>query len=110
MPINFATYLMQLDEALQAQNGPNLAYLLRPTSPHGKDFMKEFRNPTVSTTNTAAVCAKDVEKDQRASLAYYKGNIETPWDEIAINYVLVVNHVAKNRPGEAFKEQSALVS
>jgi hypothetical protein len=47
MPVIFATYLTQLAEAVQSQNGPNLAYLLRPTSPHGKDFVKEFRNPTV---------------------------------------------------------------
>lgn len=33
-----------------------------------------------------------------------------PWDEIAISYVLVVNAVARNRPADAFKEQSQLVS
>jgi len=38
---------MTLAEAIQSENGPNLAYLLRPTSPHGKDLVKEFRNPTV---------------------------------------------------------------
>lgn len=90
--MNFATFLTQLADALQAQNGPNLAYLLRPTSPHGKDLVKEFRNPT------------------RASLSYYKESIEGPWDEIAIQYVLVTNNVARKRPGEAFKEQSSLVS
>lgn len=34
----------------------------------------------------------------------------SPWDEIAIQYVLVCTHAAKKRPGEAFKEQSQLVS
>ena len=48
MPMQFTTYLTQLNDALNAENGPNLANLLRPTSPHGKDLVKEFRNPTVS--------------------------------------------------------------
>lgn len=47
MPIDFSTYITQLNDALAEENGPNLAYLLRPTSPHGKDLVKEFRNPTV---------------------------------------------------------------
>lgn len=47
MPMEFATYIVQLNDAILLENGPNLAYLLRPTSPHGKDLVKEFRNPTV---------------------------------------------------------------
>lgn len=47
MPMDFATYLTQLNDALLAENGPNLAYLLHPPTPHGKDLVKEFRNPTV---------------------------------------------------------------
>lgn len=43
-------------------------------------------------------------------MAYYEGSMEAPWDEIAIQYVLVINHIAKNRPMEAFKEENALVS
>jgi hypothetical protein len=35
--------------------------------------------------------------------------MESPWDEIAIRYVLVVNHVTKQRPGDAFREQDKLV-
>jgi hypothetical protein len=42
-------------------------------------------------------------------LARYKGKIEAPWDEIAIHYVLVVNHLEKDRVVEAFKEQCSLV-
>ena len=34
----------------------------------------------------------------------------TPWDEIAIQYVLVCTYVAKRKPGDAFQEHSALVS
>ena len=49
MPMDFPTFITQLNDALIAENGPNLAYLLRPTSPHGKDLVKEFRNPTVYT-------------------------------------------------------------
>ena len=47
MPMEFSTYIVQLNDAIILENGPNLAYLLRPTSPHGKDLVKEFRNPTV---------------------------------------------------------------
>jgi len=45
--MNFSAYLLELVAALEAQNGSDLAYYLRPTSPHGKDLVKEFRNPTV---------------------------------------------------------------
>lgn len=48
MPVDFSTFITQLNDALLAENGLNLAYLLRPTSPHGKDLVKEFRNPTVN--------------------------------------------------------------
>lgn len=47
MPITFSVFLTQLATALQAENGPDLAFLLRPTSPHGKDLLKELRSPTV---------------------------------------------------------------
>jgi hypothetical protein len=47
MPITFSIFLTQLATALQGENGPDLAYLLRPTSPHGKDLLKELRSPTV---------------------------------------------------------------
>jgi len=46
----------------------------------------------------------------RQQLSHYEGSIEGPWDEIAIQYVLMTSHAAKKRPGEAFKEQSTLVS
>jgi len=45
--MDMTTLMSQINDALVAENGPNLAYLLRPTSPHGKDLVKEFRNPTV---------------------------------------------------------------
>jgi len=32
---------------LRDENGLDLAYLIRPVSPHSKDLIKEFRNPTV---------------------------------------------------------------
>ncbi|KAJ7248413.1 hypothetical protein C8J57DRAFT_1672973 [Mycena rebaudengoi] len=38
------------------------------------------------------------------------GSWTSPWDEIAIQYVLVCSHIARNRLGEAFKEQARLVS
>lgn len=40
----------------------------------------------------------------------YGGVIESPWDEIAVRYVMVTTHVARKRPGEAFSEQSQLIS
>jgi len=46
---------------------------------------------------------------KRESLSFYEGSLESPWDEIAIQYVLVSTNAAKKRPGEAFKEQSQLV-
>jgi len=55
MPMDFSTYIVQLNDAIVNENGPNLAYLLRPTSPHGKDLVKEFRNPTVSVPNSSPV-------------------------------------------------------
>ncbi|KAJ7034140.1 hypothetical protein C8F04DRAFT_956763 [Mycena alexandri] len=90
--MDFTTFLTQINDALNAENGPNLAYLLRPTSPHGKQLVKGFRSPTPAT------------------LAHFKGSIMSPWDEIAIQYVLICTHIARLRPGEAFKEQSQLVS
>ncbi|PPQ70706.1 hypothetical protein CVT26_014630 [Gymnopilus dilepis] len=92
MPMDFSTFITQLNDAIVAENGPNLAYLLRPTSPHGKDLVKEFRNPT------------------RNSFGRYQGSMEPPWDDIAIQYVLVCTHVAKKRYVEAFKEESQLVT
>ncbi|KAI0677262.1 hypothetical protein C8Q78DRAFT_1001890 [Trametes maxima] len=88
----FSTFLTQLAEALREEKGPELAYLLKPTSDHGKGLIKEFRNPT------------------KQSLSYYEGSLESPWDEIAIQYVLVVNHCARKRAVDAFKEEGTLVS
>jgi hypothetical protein len=48
MPMNFSTYLAQINDAVIAENGNNLAFLLRWSSPQGKDLVKEFRHPTVS--------------------------------------------------------------
>lgn len=55
MPMEFSTYIVQLNDAIILENGPNLAYLLRPTSPHGKDLVKEFRNPTVGDGNVVFI-------------------------------------------------------
>ena len=40
----------------------------------------------------------------------YEGCMESPWDDISIQYVLVCTHVAKKRYVEAFKEESQLVT
>ncbi|KAJ4472841.1 hypothetical protein C8J55DRAFT_519790 [Lentinula edodes] len=91
--MDFATFLSQINDALISENGPNLAYLLRPTSPHGKSLVKEFRsNATQGSLEPA-----------------YKGAIRSPWDDIAIKYVLTCTCVAKRRSQEAYREHSALV-
>ena len=47
MATSFADFLAMISDTLSNRQGHELAYLLRPTSPHGKDLIKEFRNPTV---------------------------------------------------------------
>jgi len=93
MAVPFTTFLAQLAEGTQTEDGQRLAYLLRPTSPHGKDLVKEFKSPSRDTL-----------------MSQYGGSIESPWDEIAVRYVMVTSHVARKRPGEAFNEQSQLIS
>ncbi|CAL1700282.1 unnamed protein product [Somion occarium] len=90
--MNFTQFLLEIADALRTENGPKLAGLLKPVEEHGKSLVKEFRNPT------------------KQSLSMYEGSMESPWDEIAIQYVLVVNHCAKRRAIEAFKEECQLVS
>ncbi|CAK5264031.1 unnamed protein product [Mycena citricolor] len=92
MSLEFSTFLTQINDALNNENGPNLAYLLHPGSPHGKDLVKIFRSPSA------------------ASLSHYKGSIVSPWDDIAIQYVLTCSHIARDRRVDAFKEHSQLVS
>ncbi|KAH0587998.1 hypothetical protein H2248_006740 [Termitomyces sp. 'cryptogamus'] len=92
MPMDMMTFMSQLNDTLVSENGPNLAYLLRPTSPHGKDLVKEFKNPV------------------RPMFRPFEGAMQSPWDEIAIQYALTCGHIAKRRHGEAFKEHSQLVS
>ncbi|KAF6761987.1 hypothetical protein DFP72DRAFT_1061270 [Ephemerocybe angulata] len=92
MPMEFTTYLTNLADAITNENGPNLAFLLRPTSPHGKDLVKEFRNPN------------------REMFRRFENAIVNPFDEIAVQYVMVCHHIAKKRYVEAFKEESQLVS
>ncbi|KAI0080873.1 hypothetical protein K474DRAFT_1682360 [Panus rudis PR-1116 ss-1] len=90
--MNFTRYMLGVQDALRTENGATLAYLLRPVEDHAKALVKEFRNPT------------------RQSLASYEGSMESPWDEICIQYVLVVNHCAKRRATEAFKEECTLIN
>ncbi|KAI0722733.1 hypothetical protein C8Q76DRAFT_835904 [Earliella scabrosa] len=89
----FSVFLTQLAQALREEKGPELAYLLKPTSEHGKGLVKNFRGNIT-----------------KQALSYYEGSLESPWDEIAIQYALVVNLCAKKRAAEAFKEEVTLVS
>lgn len=43
-------------------------------------------------------------------ISQYGGCVDSPWDEISIRYVMVASYVARKRPGEAFNEQSQLIS
>jgi COP9 signalosome complex subunit 12 len=108
MSMDFSTYLVQINDAINAENGPNLAYLLRPTSPHGKDLVKQFRHAHVNGIHCwfellANRCA------QRTSPESFRGSLVVPWDDIAIRYVQVCSNVAKQKPVEAFEEHFALV-
>ena len=47
MPVTYTQFLTLIATALRDENGLDLAYLIRPVSPHSKDLIKEFRNPTV---------------------------------------------------------------
>lgn len=114
MPVTFTNFLEQISHNLDAHDGPRLAYLLRVTGPHVKDLLREFKNPTVST---ATLYTRRNRSDgprltfaqQLQGLSRYQGAIESPWDEIAIHYVLIAHHIARRRPSEAFKEHTALI-
>ncbi len=59
MAVKLADYLLMLAEAIGDRQGPHLAYLLRPTSSHAKDLIKEFRNPTVRLRTTLTISYVD---------------------------------------------------
>ncbi|KAL1743112.1 hypothetical protein HDZ31DRAFT_83654 [Schizophyllum fasciatum] len=82
--MDFPTFVTHINDALVHENGIGLAYLLRPTSPHGKELVKQYRNLT--------------------------GCIASPWDEIAILYVMICGNIYKRRSPEAFKDQLSLVN
>lgn len=91
--MDFPAFATEINDALIAENGPRLAFLLQPTSPHGRDLAKAYKNP-----------------NHRNKLSQYKGQIEAPWDDIAIRYVQICVHLAKNQPEEAFKEHNQLAN
>lgn len=61
-----------------------------------------------SVRTVRELITKDVHS-QLQGLSRYQGSIESPWDDIAIRYVLVAYHIAKRRPSEAFKEHTVFV-
>ncbi|KAI0032930.1 hypothetical protein K488DRAFT_48729 [Vararia minispora EC-137] len=95
--VKYTELLELIAVALHSNEGPDLAYLVRPTSPHGKDL---FDSASLSEPTLLL---------QRQSLRHYEGMIDSPWDEITIQYVLVTSHIAKKRYLEAFKEHTTLV-
>ena len=110
MPVTYTQFLTLIASALRDENGLDLAYLIRPVSSHSKDLIKEFRNPTVRRASLQLFLSENATvHSQRQSLSRYEGAIESPWDEIAIQYVLVITHVAKQRYADAFKEHTQLV-
>ena len=111
MAVSFSEFLVQLLESVHAEDGQRLAYLLRPTSPHGKELVKEFKSLSVCGPKRAKLRVFITTYIQRDTLMeQYGGCVDSPWDEIAIRYVMVTSHVARKRPGDAFNEQSQLIS
>lgn len=49
----FSLFLTQLAQSLREEKGPELAYLLKPTSEHGKGLVKDFRS-NVTVRHSAA--------------------------------------------------------
>jgi len=49
MPVDFLTFLSQINDAVIAEDGHDLGFLLKPTTRHGKDLVKEFLPATVSS-------------------------------------------------------------
>ncbi|TRM67840.1 hypothetical protein BD626DRAFT_545149 [Schizophyllum amplum] len=90
--MDFPTFITHINDSLAHENGIGLAYLLRPTSPHGRELVKQYRNLS------------------RPALRRYEGCIASPWDEIAILYVLICGHIHKRRSPEAFRDQVLLVN
>jgi hypothetical protein len=111
MPVTFTNFLEQISHNLDAHDGPRLAYLLRITGPHVKDLLREFKNPSVSTSDPRwrSDGPWTDHRRQLQGLSRYQGAIESPWDEIAVRYVLIAHHIAKRRPSEAFKEHTTFV-
>lgn len=114
MPMSYTQFLTQVATALHEEDGLTLAFLIRPTSPHGKDLVKEFRNPTVRHDLPAIYFSLLTHFSfghlgQRQNLSRYEGTIDSPWDEISIQYVLVTSHVARQRYADAYKEHTSLV-
>lgn len=60
MPMNFTQYIAQISSALHEEDGPKLGHLIRPTSPHGKDLVKEYRNATVRDTKSGCPPNADI--------------------------------------------------
>ena len=58
--VDFPNFILQLNDTLEAENGENLAYLLRPTSPHGKALVRQFKNANVSSR--CGLCTEGVEQ------------------------------------------------
>jgi len=60
MPVDFLTFLSQINDAVIAEDGHDLGFLLKPTTRHGKDLVKEFLPATVSSW----YCIRTAEAEQ----------------------------------------------
>jgi len=60
MPVDFLTFLSQINDAVIAEDGHDLGFLLKPTTRHGKDLVKEFLPATVSSW----CCIRTAEAEQ----------------------------------------------
>ena len=76
MPVDFLTFLSQINDAVIAEDGHDLGFLLQPTSRHSKDLVKEFLPATVSSW----YCVRTVEHELNKWL--YRKN---PWRDLKVS-------------------------
>ena len=76
MPVDFLTFLSQINDAVIAEDGHDLGFLLQPTSRHSKDLVKEFLPATVS----GWYCVRTVEHELNKWL--YRKN---PWRDLKVS-------------------------
>ncbi|KAH8834378.1 hypothetical protein DL96DRAFT_1580361 [Flagelloscypha sp. PMI_526] len=95
MPMDVSDYIGQLGTAILANNAHGLSYLLTAIdSSHGKELGKSYRKGL----------------DKSYLLRMYRGSIQHPWDDIAVEFACACTHLSLKKWKEAFVEYDSLVS